>query len=554
MGEPLNSPNLTMAVHHYKSGNFAAAESLVRQELQFQPHNAALWCFLGSILRGTNNIEEAETCQREALRLQPGFPEAQFNLANILLSRNCPREAIELYQHVLQQQPNMAMAHYSLALALSKAGRLSEAVDGFREALRLSPNHTESHINQAITLYKLRRWQEAEQCCAQALALQPDSANAYRTLSVSQWSAGQFSQALESCNRAISLEPTNAMGYLNRSRVRMALKDWSEAETDLDAAVAQSSGDAEMHVARAIFRLQRGDYQQGWAEYEAREKDEAFAHNRTDIKPWDGSSLQGRTLFLKAEQGLGDTIQFIRYIPMIEKSGGKIIVACPKPLVRLLGTCSGIDQIVSTSDSMPEFDVYASLMSLPCILKTTLDSVPATIPYLSADEELVAQWKQELAQFTGLKVGIAWQGNRENPFDYLRSVPLTHWANLIGLANVHVISLQKGSDQLSDPAIIQYSDRLDEANGPFQDTAAIIRNLDLVISVDSVIAHLAGALGSPVWVVLSQAPEWRWLREEKTTPWYPNAKIFRYVDSGNWSGVFEQMAEELKAMILKRNS
>ncbi len=345
----MSSPLLGLAWNHYQAGNFAEAERLCRQELHLQPGNANLWCFLGVILRGAGLLDDAALCQREALRLQPGLVEAQVNLANVLMLQDKFDEAIAYYQEVLRQRPDMAQVHNNLAVTLSKKGRLEEAVASYRQAIHIAPNYSEAYNNLGDALCKLRRWGEAEESCRRALSLQPSS-QIYLNLGVIQWSAGKFAEALVSCTQAIQLNPANPGGYLNRSRVHMALGNLNEAERDIDESINRKPGDREMRVARAVFWLMRGDYQRGWLEYEFREKDEGFTKVVKTATLWDGRSFPGRTIFLKAEQGFGDTFQFARYAPLVKEKGGQVILACRNPLVSLLSTCPGFDHIVSDND------------------------------------------------------------------------------------------------------------------------------------------------------------------------------------------------------------
>jgi hypothetical protein len=256
---------------------------------------------------------------------------------------------------------------------------------------------------------------------------------------------------------------------------------------------------------------------------------------------------------LHTEQGLGDSLQFIRYAPLVKQRGGTVVVECLRPLARLLARCPGIDRLVVKGSDLPAFDVHASLMSLPALLGTTLATVPADVPYLFADPELVERWRRELAPLPGFKVGIAWQGDPTHPKAGARAIPLRHFEPLARRPGVRLFSLQKGpgTEQLRDVAghfdVTDFGNRLDEASGPFMDTAAVMKNLDLVITSDTAIAHLAGGLGVPVWVAVPAVPEWRWLLGREDSPWYPTLRLFRQARPGDWEGVFARMATELPA-------
>ncbi len=306
-------------------------------------------------------------------------------------------------------------------------------------------------------------------------------------------------------------------------------------------------------MGRALALLTLGDYPRGFAEYEWRWKTKRLAGSPTYQQPlWDGSPLDGKTILLHAEQGLGDMVQFLRFVPVVKDRGGRVIVASQKPLVPLLAACPWIDQLIAQGETLPTFNVQAPLMSLPRILGTTLATLPTQVPYLSADPRLVQRWREELAAYPGFRIGIAWQGNPQNPADRHRSFPLDCLAPLAGLPGVQLFSLQKGpgTEQIDQRAerfpLVELGSRLDETSGPFMDTAAVMVCLDLVVSACTSLAHLAGALAVPVWVALKFAPDWRWLYHREDSPWYPTARLFRQPQPGDWAGAFDRMVAALQ--------
>jgi hypothetical protein len=303
-------------------------------------------------------------------------------------------------------------------------------------------------------------------------------------------------------------------------------------------------------VGRGLVQLTRGDFAAGWEGYEHRVGSPDF-NTRNFAQPrWDGAALAGRTLLVHCEQGLGDTLQFIRALRWLEGQDGRVIVAAPPVLVPLL-TQSGFTGIVSQSEPLPSFDLHVPLLSLPRIFRIDADSIPRDESYLAADRERIARWRSELAKYPGLKVGIAWQGDPKFKGDGWRSVRLDRFAPLAAVGGARLVSLQKGSgsEQLAAFArqweVLDLSDSLDNGGGAFLDTAAIMMNVDLVVTTDTAIAHLAGALGVPVWVALSRPADWRWLSERGDSPWYPTMRLFRQPTSGDWKSVFESMAQEL---------
>jgi hypothetical protein len=302
-----------------------------------------------------------------------------------------------------------------------------------------------------------------------------------------------------------------------------------------------------------------GNLGAGFPEYEWRRQCKECEFVRVLPGPkWDGSPLDGRTIVLHAEQGLGDTLHFVRYAPLVKKKGGTVIVECQPALTGLLKRTGGIDRLIGQGTALPPYDVQAPLPSLPAILGTTAETVPADIPYVMPDERLVEQWRQELNAVAGFRIGISWQGNRGYKLDKLRSIPLREFAPLAQVEGVRLLNLQKGqgSEQLLELAgrfeVIDWTSRLDEAAEPFMDTAALMKSLDLIITSDTANAHLAGALGVPVWVVLPFAPDWRWQLDREDNPWYPTMRLFRPRHRAGWDEVFQRVAAELRKLVSSR--
>ena len=303
----------------------------------------------------------------------------------------------------------------------------------------------------------------------------------------------------------------------------------------------------QVRMSRATLLAPDGRVRRGWAEYEWRLKCKEFSIPAFREPLWDGSPLEGRTILLYADHGMGDSIQFIRYAQMVEARGGRVVVACQQPLARLMATCPGVDEVVAEGSLLPDFACYAPLMSLPRILGTSLATIPGEVPYLTADSTLVEQWHRELAPGGGFRIGIAWQGNPRYRRDHQRSFRLAQLEPLAQVAGVRLFSLQKGvgTDQIADVnerfAVSDFGGRFTD----FMDTAALIRNLDVVITLDSSLAHLAGALGVPTWVAIPVAADWRWLTDRVDSPWYPTMRLFRQKGWGDWDEVFTRMAAEL---------
>jgi hypothetical protein len=368
-----------------------------------------------------------------------------------------------------------------------------------------------------------------------------------------------WTDAIGSFRYSLRIHPDNAPAASNLGALLMQQGDFDEAMGWIDHAIRLNPDHAEAHFNRAIAHLVQGRWREAWPEYEWRIKTKPPPRRAFDRPHWDGSPLDGRRILLMAEQGLGDTIQFIRYAPLVRARGGVVIVWCQPVLQRLLADFRGMDQFVWENEPIPEFDVFAWLLSLPGLVGAVPADVPADIPYLNADAGLTEKWRQELNSQCGdcFKIAVCWQGNVSNCFERLRSIPWTSFAPLARLENVRLISLQKGpaANQLHSAAgqipVLDLGEQLDRDAGAFMDTAAIMKCVDLVISSDTAIPHLAGALGVPVWVALPLVPDWRWLLRREDTPWYPTMRLFRQTEFGKWDDVFARMAELVAQMITR---
>jgi hypothetical protein len=316
------------------------------------------------------------------------------------------------------------------------------------------------------------------------------------------------------------------------------------------------------HLGLATLKLLRGDFENGWSEFEWRWKVGQIAPRRYSQPIWDGAPLPaGTTIFLHCEQAYGDAIQFVRYAPLVKSKNpsATVIVECEPLLKPLFSSLRGIDRLVSRDEELPAFDVYASQQSLPRILGTRLDAIPQSGPYLFADESLVEQWRETLSTIRGFRVGINWHGRDKHAGAQQRDLPLAELAKLSGIPGVKLVSLQKGAGQRELAVygdrypIVYLGEQVDTVSGAFRDTAAIMKNLDLVITSDTSTAHLAGALGIPVWVGLTFIPDWRWLLDRTDSPWYPTMRLFRQAAVGDWDSVFRQIAAALADLAGSRN-
>jgi tetratricopeptide (TPR) repeat protein len=582
---------LTTALAHHRSGDTAQAEQLYRQILAAEPAQADAWhclgvlCLqtgraadavemigravelspaqaefynhLGAALGALERHDEAVATLRHAVRLNINSGEAHYNLGTALRNADKLDDAVVSFRHAIAADPRAAEAHYNLANTLRELKRMDEAEASYRDALAARPNYIKALVNLGNLLRELKRFDEALDVLRRSVALAPDHANAAQNLGTTLRDAGQFDEAVVWLRRAAELEPDSAETQNNLGTALQALADFEGAMNCYERALQLDPNLAEAHFSRATWRLRKGDLAAGFPEYEWRWKCSGWSDRGFRQPKWDGSPIEERTILLYAEQGLGDTLHFVRYAAEARRRGGTVIVECQAPLLKLLKGCRGIDELVALGSPLPHFDVHAPLLSLPAILKLSLDGLSREAasfePYLQADADLIERWRGVLAGYEGFRVGVCWQGNPQYLFDSQRSFSLTSLAPVAAVSRVRMISLQKSAmNEQLDPAgfeIIQLQPPLDETAGAFMDTAAVMKHLDLVITTDTALAHLAGALGVKVWTAVSAHPDWRWMFDREDTPWYPTMRLFRQRRLNDWSGVFERMATELRRVV-----
>jgi Flp pilus assembly protein TadD len=532
-------------------GKLADAAAAYGQAVRLRPDHADACNSLGIVLTDLGRLDEAAASFRRALELRPRQADVHNNLGVTVAQQGNLEEAAASFRQALRLKPDYAAAHNNLGNVFREQGKMKEAGACYQQALRLNPGNAEAHNNLGIVYTELARHDEAIASLQQALRLRPTYAEAHNNLAIALRDRGDLEAAVASYQQAIRLKPNYADAYNHLGMVLMELGRMDEARAAFDQALQIRPDFPEARGNRGMVRLVQGDLERGWPEYEYRWRCRGFVTRTLPQPQWDGSPPAGRTILLHAEQGLGDTLQFVRYVPLVKERGGTVLLETPAALHKLLATLPAVDRLLVSGEPLPPFDVHAALLSLPYLFHTTLETIPNQIPYLAADAGLVEHWRRELAHLHEFKVGINWQGNPKNPTQHIRAIRLAHFAPLARVPGVRLISLQKGAgtEQLREVAgrfsVTELGSQVDEAAGAFMDTAAIMKNLDLVVSSDTSVAHLAGALGVPVWVAIPTATDWRWLLGREDTPWYPTMRLFRQSEWGNWEKVFERMAAAL---------
>lgn len=584
------------ALQHHRAGRFRDAESIYRQVLKVDPEyfdalhllgvlahqtgrnddaldlikeavqkdNTQPFAFnnLGEVYRALNHLDDAERCYRQALDLKPDYAEALNNLGNTLLDLGRAKDAEQAYRQALNFKPDYTEAYSNLCKALLDLGRPNEAEQACCQALALKPDCAEAHNNLGNALLDLGRPEKAEQCYRQALKLKPDYVEAYNNLGNALLDLGSLEKGMQAYHQALFLKPDYAEAYYNMGKGLQDFGELKAAEQAYRQALVLKNDYAMAQWNLSLLKLLQGDYEEGFNLFEKRflggdrkvfEKINSYLNQLREYCRWDGETLEDRSLLVIAEQGLGDNLMMIRYLPLISQMHPKhIVVYCEKPLKRIIQCLPGIDDVITMTEQLPfgRFDLYCPMMSLPYIFKTRLESVPRSVPYLFVPEDMKQRWRKRFADVPGIKVGLVWAGKKSYRENNSRSILLRQFSPLQEINGVQLVSLQKREEGKSEEPGWNLLDWMDEC-GDLLDTAALIEQLDLVVSVDTSIAHLAGALGKPVWLLNRFGSEWRWLLDREDSPWYPSMRIFRQEQRGDWDSVIKRLAIELELMINK---
>lgn len=505
---------------------------------------------LGEIYRKMRRWDEAVACYQRALALQPKFAEAYNNLGIAQWFEGRPTEAIASWQRAAQLKPDLAAAHSNLGNALKEQGRLDEAVVAYHQALRAQPGFAEGHLNLGNALQAKGEFEQAKAEFAEAARLRPNLAEAHNNLGNALRELGRLDEAMAAIQRAMELKPGSAEVHNNLGNVLKDQCRLNESIAAFERAIEIDPLLTEPHWNLSHALLLSGDFKRGWEAYEWRWTEKSQFAKRSFVQPqWDGRDLNGQTILIHAEQGLGDSIQFVRYVALVAHRGGKVIVECQPSLVKLFRGSIEAQEIVARGQRLPAFDFHCPMLSLPLAFGTVLNSIPNPGAYLKADPQLAQSWKQKLGDSGDrVRVGIAWAGNPMHVKDRTRSIALPRWAPLAEAKNVIFYSLQKGlTSAPAPPAGMELIDLTAEL-GDFADTAALVENLDLVVTVDTAIAHLAAAMGKPVWVLIAFSPDWRWMLGRSDSPWYSSLRLFRQPRFGDWDSVIQTVAAELRAL------
>jgi Flp pilus assembly protein TadD len=505
---------------YLEQGQIAPAHRCYQRLATLVPLSAQVHLRLGTTLEALGDWDAAAASYGRALELQPNSPDIYASLGRLKCKQGAFREAVESCRRALVLAPHRHEIHNLLGFALINAGDYGAAVEVYRRALLLKPGSPYSVFGLGYLFERQGDLASAAESYQLVLKLDPRLVDAHLHLGITHFLQGDLGKAADCFARVQELAPDN-----------------TEARTFLG------------HI-----HLLEGNFLLGWSEHECRWNTAHFLrHRRRFSQPlWRGEPLEGSRILLYAEQGLGDTLQFVRYAPLVEVRGGRVVLEVQPRLHRLLAPSPGTEEVVRRGDALPEFDWQCPLLSLPWAFATELNSIPAQVPYVHPDPARVDAWRQRLAG-DSLRIGLVWGGSPTFPHERWRSIPLEQLAPLTNLEGTTFYSLQMGpsASQVKQLGSRVHIVDLQDEQEDFADTAAIVASLGLVISIDTSVAHLAGAMGKPVWVLLHKSPDWRWLLNREDSPWYPTARLFRQSTLGNWQDVVAHVEKELRELVAK---
>ncbi len=535
-----------LALSHHRAGRLREAEHLYRQILAAQPDQPETLYFLGLIARQMSRPSDAAKLWRRAAALQPAQAEWHYQLAWALLDSDEPYDAVASARRAVEARPDLAEGHAILARTLAAVKKFDEALAAANRAVELQPGSHEIYNHFGLVLQAANRLPEAEVALRRAVELAPSNPHYHRHLAAVRDALDDVDGSIAAAEECSRLGGEDVQLLSNLAALHRRRRDNAAALAAADRALEISPHHPEAHGSKGIALLATGDYARGFVEYEWRWRCGNFTTRPRDFaRPmWDGSDPRGRRVFVHTEQGFGDVIQFVRYVPMLAARGAEVILEAHPSLRTLLRRVEGVARVVPAGMNPPDFDLHTPLLSMPKWFNTTLENLSNTVPYVTPDPARVDAWKPRITG-AGLKIGLVWAGNAKP--DPNRTCALANLLPLAGVGNVTFYSLQVGE---AAREIASVADRMPivDLSGDltdFHETAAAMQCLDLVLTIDTAAAHLAGALARPAWTLLPWAADWRWLSDRADSPWYPTMRLFRQIQKGDWS---EPVAEVRAAL------
>ncbi len=530
-------------------GSFEKAVDCCSRAIELSPGYAEAYVNRGNALKALMRYDEAILSYKQAVSLNPGDADAHFNLGGVYKELKVFPAALASYQQATELNPNDADAHGQCGALLLELKLYQDALHYYNRELTLNPSSLSGLRGRCLVYMALGSFEKAKKDAEQAVALNPLSANAFLNLGAILHKLGRQVEALKANDIAIQLEPAYAQVYSNRGLVLVDMHRFDEAMADYNQSIEIDAECANAYWNKAILSLLTGDYAQGWSLYEWRWKTILKDFRRTFAQPlWLGEfSIKDKTLLISAEQGLGDFIQFCRYVPLVAALGPKVVLEVPKALVSLISTLPGNYMMVEQGSTLPSFDYHCPIMSLPLALGTSLSNIPAKVPYLFVNDKKLQNWQKRLGKPTKPRIGLVWSGSTIHQNDHHRSIAFETIEPLLGLPlDFHVLQKEIRKADMERLAthveVKSHQDKLTD----FSETAALIQAMDLIVSVDTSVAHVAAAMGKPCWILLPYSPDFRWMTNREDSPWYPTVTLFRQPKQNDWATVISQIEEKMK--------
>ena len=547
----------------YQDNKIEEALSLISEIILLEKENPYIYNIRANIYADQDLKAKALINYKKAIKYKSNYSEAYHNCGVIYEQMGNLEEASFNYKNAIKYSANNSEAFYNLGNVQKKLNKLEDALGNYEIAIELNSKFIEAHFNKGNLLREIKKWKESIACFKEVIKLKNDYAEAYYNLGNVYEELHLFEDALHSYEKAIEYKPRYAQAWANKGVVLEEIEKIDEALISYDKAIELEGNYAPAYHNKALLLLLNGEIKAGFELYEWRwlVKDNNSQQNkRVFSKPlWLGEEeLRNKTILIHSEQGLGDTIQFCRYIPLLKKIGAKVIFKVQSPLKKLMTNLEGVDYLITSNDSVPYYDFHCPLLSLPLAFKTSLVTIPDNTPYLHISNQILEKWSQ-YKDDSGFTIAICWQGSAHSRLDYGRSFPVALFKNISQIKGVRLISIQKnyGTEQLEnllpDIRIEKIAEDFDIGENAFLDTAAIMKSVDLIITSDTSLSHLAGALGLPNWLLLKRIPDWRWMLDRSDSPWYPNHKLFRQKKIGDWISVFDEVENEIKLLISNGN-
>ncbi len=544
---------LQTAIAFHQRGDLPTALKLYSMVLQTDPENFDALHLSGVISYQLGDLDNAIFCLSKAISVNYASASLHLNYGAALHQAKRYGEALESYNTAIAISLDNSDAFYNRANLFYEMKRFDEALESYDQAIAINEKHADSFYNRANTLREIMRYEEALKNYDQAISLKADSCVYINNRGVVLQEMHRYDEALQSYTQAIFTKPDYTEAYINRGNALKDFKRFEGAWQAYEKAMLIEPYGAEGYWNAGLYLLLQGNYSKGLILYESRKFKQDPLGNRTYNCPkWEGGqNLSDKTILVHWEQGLGDTIQFSRYIFELTKMGATVLFAPQKPLQKLMSMLQAPVQIVNVEDQSIVFDFHSPLLSLPLAFNTDSETIPHQVPYLVAESELLSKWKKAIGQ-NGFKIGICWQGST-GKVDAGRSFAVSHFESLSKIPGVRLISLHRGEGEAQlenlPHGMMVETYQLDSGSDAFMDTAAVIKCCDLVISSDTAVAHLAGALGANTWILLKYVPDWRWMLDRDDSPWYPTMRLFRQNSNGDWDDVFCRIKNALLASL-----